>query len=128
MAGEIVIVRGMYVLSGKSAIGPTASQRRSTLSNIGPIAKPSAGSVKAAVAIAPPVWTVAVMNRRRVSVSPANAPGTCSSEVRRGFFDVRSADTGTEIYRPATSGDPREEWLRVRSTGGRDGRHEVPPP
>ncbi len=42
---------------------------------IGPIAKPSAGSAKAAAATPPAPWAVAVMKRRRVIVSPSKAPG-----------------------------------------------------
>jgi hypothetical protein len=53
-------------------------------SNTGATAKPSAGSVKAAAAIAPAPFAVAFMNRRRVIVSPSKAPGICASSVYRG--------------------------------------------
>ena len=55
MPCEIVIVRGTYVSSGKSAVGPTASQCSGWDSNTGPKAMPSAGSVKAAAATPPAV-------------------------------------------------------------------------
>src|SRR3954449_11685139 len=46
-----------------------------------PAAKPSAGSAKAETATAPAPWTVSVMNRRRVTVSPSKAPGMFRSAV-----------------------------------------------
>ena len=60
---------------------PTGTQLCGVLLNIGPTAKASAGSVKAPAAIAPAVWAEPVMNRRRVIVSPSNAPGIRRSAV-----------------------------------------------
>src|SRR5258705_6946420 len=49
----------------------------------GPRAKPRAGNAAAAAAMAPAPWAAPVMRRRRVTVSPANAPGRPASEVER---------------------------------------------
>src|SRR3954451_13351226 len=46
-----------------------------------PAAKPSAGSRNAEAATAPAPCTVRVINRRRVTVSPSNAPGMFRSAV-----------------------------------------------
>jgi hypothetical protein len=64
---------------------PMSSQKCGGCLKIGPIAKPSAGSVKEAAAIAPAVWAVPVMKRRRVTVSPSKAPGIIRSAV---YFDL----------------------------------------
>ena len=94
-----VSVRGMYVSSGKSAIGPTVSQCCSFFSKTGPRAKPTAGSVNAAAAMPPAACAVPVMKRRRETVSPSNAPGICASAVVLRFLgSLCSGDTGTEIY------------------------------
>jgi hypothetical protein len=53
-------------------------------SNTGTIANPRAGRVNAAAAIAPAALAVPVMSRRRVIVSPSNAPGSPRSSV---YFD-----------------------------------------
>ena len=81
MPSTIVMTFGTYVSSGNSSIGPTACQRCSCFSNTGPSAKPRAGSTKAAVATAPATWTVPVIIRRRVIVSPSKEPGIRRSEV-----------------------------------------------
>ena len=66
----------------KSSGGPTASQSTGGRSNSAePAANPSAGSANAETAIAPAPWAVRVMNRRRVTVSPSNAPGIPRSRV-----------------------------------------------
>src|SRR3954451_20593206 len=66
---------------GNSSGAPMACQVASCFSKTGPIAKPRAGSRKATVATAPATLTVPVMNRRRVTVSPSNAPGMSRSAV-----------------------------------------------
>ena len=76
--------------SGKSSVGPTASHVAGGRSNTAePIAKPSAGSVKPITATAPAPWTVRPMSRRRVTVSPSNAPGISRSLVYFDFGGVR---------------------------------------
>src|ERR1700736_5686574 len=67
--------------------------------NIGPSAKPSAGSVKAPAATAPAVWAVPVMNRRRVIVSPSKAPGILRSAVYLDLCFACLSDTEREQYR-----------------------------
>src|SRR4051794_21156287 len=66
-----------------------------------PIAKPIAGSRMAAVAMAPPAWTVRVMNRRRVTVSPSKAPGMFRSAVYLEMGCLRDSGTGLETLPPA---------------------------
>ncbi len=63
------------------SVGPTVSQTWGLLLKIGPIAKPSAGSVKDIAATAPAAWAEPVMKRRRVTVSPSYAPGMLRSRV-----------------------------------------------
>src|SRR3954452_7649892 len=94
MPETIVMTFGMYVVSLKSPVGPTACQGCSCFSNSGPSAKPSAGRTNAAVATAPVTWTVPVMKRRRVIVSPSNAPGMPRSAVYLDLASLRSAMTG----------------------------------
>src|SRR3954451_16991553 len=94
MPWTIVIVFGMYVVSLKSLGGPIACQGCSCFSNSGPSAKPSAGRTKAAVATAPVRWTVPVMKRRRVTVSPSNAPGMPRSAVYLDLASLGSAMVG----------------------------------
>src|SRR3954453_13579728 len=92
-----------------------------------PIAKPIAGSRIAAVAIAPPAWTVSVMKRRRVTVSPSKAPGIFRSAVYLERGCLRDSGTGRETLptalarglrpgAPATFGG-----FMVRARTGRDG-------
>ena len=52
-------------------------------SSIGPSAKPSVGRPNAAVAMPPAASAPPVMNPRRVTVSPSNAPGVPRSLVYR---------------------------------------------
>src|SRR4051794_29096561 len=119
MPWTIVIVLGMYVVLLKSPGAPTACQGCSCFSNSGPSAKPSAGRTKAAVATAPVRWTVPVMKRRRVIVSPSNAPGMPRSAVYLDLASLRSAMTGARTLAPAESTPP------TPSTAGRsaDLRH-----
>src|ERR1700731_4097948 len=72
--------------------------------NIGPSAKPSAGSVKAPAATAPAVWAVPVMNRRRVIVSPSKAPGILRSAVYLDLCFACLSDTDAKQYRDAIQG------------------------
>src|ERR1700722_54577 len=74
---------------GKMSGGPTGCQSSETLVKIGPIAKASAGSVKPIVISAPALCTVPVMNRRRVIVSPSNAPGMPRSAVDLDLLGLR---------------------------------------
>ena len=60
---------------------PTVAHVWGVLLKMGPIENASAGSVKAPAAIAPAVCAVPVMKRRRVIVSPSNAPGIRRSAV-----------------------------------------------
>src|SRR4051794_16638970 len=65
---------------------PTGVQIGSGRSNSGvPAAKPSTGRVKPITASAPAPLTTPTMNRRRVTVSPSNAPGMLRSVV---YFDL----------------------------------------
>ena len=70
---------------GKSDGTPIGCQSNGTRLNSGPSAKPSAGSVNEATVAAPAALTVRFMNRRRVTVSPSNAPGMFRSVV---YFDL----------------------------------------
>src|SRR4051812_37102793 len=106
MPETIVMTFGMYVVSLKSPVGPTACQGCSCFSNSGPSAKPSAGSTKAAVATAPVTLTAPVMKRRRVIVSPSNAPGMPRSAVYLDLASLRSAMTGARTLAPAESTPP----------------------
>src|SRR4051812_4256689 len=106
MPETIVMTFGMYVVSLKSPVGPTACQGCSCFSNSGPSAKPRAGRTKAAVATAPVTWTVPVMNRRRVIVSPSNAPGMPRSAVYFDLASLRSAMTGARNLAPRKSTTP----------------------
>ena len=109
-------------------------------SNIGPSAKPSAGSTIAAVATAPPVCAVPVMKRRRVTVSPSKAPGIWRSAVyfdlaacglALGSCEARGATAAREPYRRhsrqrpavrcALSAAPR----RTRSAASRSARRRA---
>src|SRR4051812_38518715 len=119
MPETIVMTFGMYVVSLKSPVGPTACQGCSCFSNSGPSAKPSAGRTNAAVATAPVTWTVPVMKRRRVIVSPSNAPGMPRSAVYLNLASLRSAMAGERTLSPAESTPP------TPSTAGRsaDSRH-----
>ena len=80
----------MYVSFGKSSGLPTACQRTGGRSNNAePTAKPRAGSVNVATATAPAPWTVKPIRRRRVTVSPSNAPGMRRSDVYLDFGGSR---------------------------------------
>ena len=79
---------------GKSSGLPTGLQIASGRSNSAePAAKPSTGSVNAIAAAAPEPCAASVMKRRRVTVSPSNAPGMLRSAVYLDFavFLIRSA-------------------------------------
>src|SRR5207302_4910071 len=76
-----------------------ATQWCGVLLKTGPNAKPSAGSVKAPAAIAPAVWALPVMKRRRVIVSPSKAPGIKRSAVYLDVYLVRLSATAFEQYR-----------------------------
>src|SRR3954452_15317508 len=119
MPWTITIVFGMYVVSLKSPVAPTACQGCSCFSKSGPSAKPSAGRTNAAVATAPVRWTVPVMKRRRVIVSPSNAPGMPRSAVYLDLASLRSAMAGARTLAPPQS------TPRTRPVGGRsaDSRH-----
>src|SRR4051795_700656 len=119
MPWTIAIVLGMYVVLLKSPGAPTACQGCSCFSNSGPSAKPSAGRTKAAVATAPVTLTAPVMNRRRVTVSPSNAPGMPRSAVYLDLASLRSAMAGGRTLAPAKS------TVRNRRPAGRsaDPRH-----
>src|SRR4051794_17295166 len=114
MPSTSVITFGTYVSSGNSSGRPTGCHRILCSSNSGPRAKPSAGSRIAEVAMAPVAWTVPTMKRRRVTVSPSNAPGMPRSAVYlllacflgtvvrvpvRGTRDPAGRRPGPEIYR-----------------------------
>src|SRR6266568_8268654 len=70
-------------------------------SKIGPIAKASAGNVNAPAAIAPAECALAVMNLRRVIVSPSKAPGMPLSSV---YLDLCLSATAAEQYRGGPTG------------------------
>src|SRR5688572_17111372 len=90
MPWTVVTTFGTYVSSGKSSGGPTGSQTAGGRSNSAePTAKPSAGSVNVATAMPPPTWTARPIARRRVTVSPSNAPGIRRSDVYLGFGCLR---------------------------------------
>ena len=74
-------------MSVKSAGRPIACQVHCWRLKIGAIANPSAGSVNAAAATAPAPLAARFINRRRVTVSPSNAPGMPRSSV---YFDFVS--------------------------------------
>src|SRR3954471_7664628 len=118
MPWTITIVFGMYVVSLKSPGAPTACQGCSCFSNSGPSAKPSAGRTNAAVATAPVRWTVPVMKRRRVTVSPSNAPGMPRSAVYLDLASLRSAMAGRETLAPPKS-TPRTPSAPGRSADRR---------
>ena len=90
MPCTMVMTFGTYVSSGKSPGAPTASQVTGGRSNRAePTANPSAGSVKAATAMAPPPLTANTITRRRVTVSPSKAPGISRSSVYLDLGGVR---------------------------------------
>src|SRR4051794_7961538 len=75
-----VMTRGRYVSATKSSGAPIGFHSTGGRSNSAePAAKPSAGSTKAEAATAPAPCAVSVMNRRRVTVSPSNAPAMSRS-------------------------------------------------
>ena len=86
MPWTIVITLVLYVVWVKSSGGPIGCQSKGTRLNSGPSAKPSAGSVNAAAATRPLPCVTTFMNRRRVTVSPSNAPGICRSAV---YLDLK---------------------------------------
>src|SRR3954469_23246396 len=69
-----------------------------------PAAKPIAGNSTAAVATPPAVCVVITMKRRRVTVSPSNAPGMLRSAVSLETGCLRLSGTGAECYRSADLG------------------------
>src|SRR5215207_5743046 len=100
-------------------------QRKSWRSNTGPSAKASAGSVKAAAARPPSACVLPTMNRRRVTVSPSNAPGMLRSAVVLGVVFLRAGSAmgnGPEDY-PSRSlrvarGDRAIRSVARRHVGG----------
>ena len=95
---------------------------------IGPIAKASAGSVKPAAINAPAPWTVPVMKRRRVTVSPSNAPGMPRSAV---YLDLLGLRVGAnDAPGPGARKDTVKPWRRARRAppggprAGRSGEHQ----
>ena len=66
---------------------PIACQVHGWRLKIGAIANPSAGSVNAAAATPPTPFAPRTISRRRVTVSPSNAPGMFRSSV---YFDFVS--------------------------------------
>ena len=100
---------------------PTGVQMTGARSKIAePAAKPSAGSTTAAVATAPAVWTVPTMKRRRVTVSPSNAPGMLRSAVYLERGCLRVSGKGRRML----SLDRFEAACR----GARQHRSGAPPP
>src|SRR5579859_7051943 len=87
--------------------------------NTGPMAKPRAGSVKAAAARPPSPWTVTFMNRRRVTVSPSNAPGMFRSTVYFDRFSLCLSDTDKRDVQRRRIQQGREAYRQHR-----DVRHE----
>ena len=84
---------------------PTGFQITGARSKIAePAAKPSAGRSTAAVATAPAVCVVATIRRRRVMVSPSNAPGILRSAVSLETGCLRDSGKGPECYRSAAVG------------------------
>src|SRR5215218_1341191 len=95
MPATSVMTRGMYVSSGKSSGGPIGFHSTGGRSNSAePAANPSAGRAKADTAIAPAPWAVAVMKRRRVTVSPSKAPGMPRSAVYLLLGSLRPSAMG----------------------------------
>ena len=108
-------------MSGKSSGGPIGVQMTGARSKIAePAAKPSAGSTTAAVATAPAVWTVPTMKRRRVTVSPSNAPGCCARRCTWKVAACESRARGAECYRSTGS--------KAACRGARRHRSGAPPP
>ena len=85
----MLITLVMYVLSGKSTGRPIACHCHSWRLKIGAMANPSAGRVNAATATAPAPLAARFINRRRVTVSPSNAPGMFRSAVYFDFVSLR---------------------------------------
>ena len=81
----IVITFVTYWSSLKSSSVPTVCQLNGSRLKIGPTANASAGNVNANAATPPAPCVTAVMNRRRVTVSPSNDPGICRSAVYLDF-------------------------------------------
>src|SRR5277367_6828175 len=102
---------------GKMSGGPTGCHPSETLLKIGPIAKARAGSVNPIVISAPALCTVPVMNRRRVTVSPSNAPGMPRSAVYLDLLGLRVGGNDA----PEIPGD-REEYLHALADGSASAR------
>src|SRR5437764_1931631 len=117
MSGVSVISRGTYVVSGKSLSGPTSCQEIRLRWKIGPSAKPSAGSVKAAAAATPARWTEPTMNRRRVTVSPSKLPGIRRSSVYGDFAWRRSATDAPLAARIEPGAEPYRQQSYARHEG-----------
>src|SRR3954452_478199 len=97
-----------YAVLLKSDSGPTSCQRwGSVWLKFGPRANPSAGSPNAALARPPTARAPPVMRPRRVTVSPANAPGMFRSAVYGDFlFRGAGAIAGVGLYRDAFAQRP----------------------
>src|SRR6516164_2499450 len=100
--------------------GPTVSQVCGVLLKIGPIANASAGSVNAPTATAPATLALPVMNRRRVTVSPSNAPGIIRSAVYLDLYLCLSA-TNPEQYRGPIHGEAAGTSALVRIASSASG-------
>ena len=86
MPAVVVTTCGVKVSAVKSLTEPTSSNAMwLVFSKSGPSAKPSAGSANIAEATPPAVRATPVMNERRVTVSPSNAPGQPRSAVNFDF-------------------------------------------
>ncbi|MFL5831531.1 MAG: hypothetical protein ACJ76X_16565 [Solirubrobacteraceae bacterium] len=95
--GTTVSTLVVYVLLGKSDGAPIGCHSNGTRLNSGPSANPSAGSVKAATVIAPAPLTARPIRRRRVTVSPSNAPGMLRSAVYLGLASLWRSGTGGKL-------------------------------
>ena len=115
--GSIVKRTGDVVVFGEVGPVPTASQCSTLRLKIGPIAKPIEGNTKAAVATAPAPLAVTVMNLRRVTVSPSNAPGMPRSSVYLDFCFARLSATGRKEYRRGIQdgAEPPAKLVRIAS-------------
>src|SRR5689334_1483817 len=94
--------------------GPTGVQIAWGRSNSGvPAAKPSTGRMMPIVAAAPATFTTPTITRRRVMVSPSNAPGMLLSAVYLDFGVFRGVAKGA----PAGRGGELTSWtLRARAS------------
>src|ERR1700744_2927262 len=86
-----------------------------------PAAKPSAGRANAEAATMPAPWTVRVISRRRVTVSPSNAPGMFRSAVYLdcgGFLRGSATRAPNFIARRPRAGPGRHLGAAPAALGG----------